>query len=96
MRQARKRCGVFRGQKGFLLIEILVGLALLGVGGLFVFWSGILPGVDAQSQKDLNDVILPVLTGLSLGASSISLFARVGGGIYTKAADVGADLVGKL
>ncbi len=66
----------------------VVGLALLGLGGLFLLWTGMFP---ENMAKALN-----VLTGFSMGASSIALFARVGGGIYTKAADVGADLVGKV
>ena len=65
----------------------VVGLGVLGLGGLFIFYS---------SHFDSMDVTLNVLSGFSLGASSIALFARVGGGIYTKAADVGADLVGKV
>ncbi len=67
----------------------VVGLALIGLGGLFVaYWVGIFPG-------DLKTTV-NALAGFSMGASSIALFARVGGGIYTKAADVGADLVGKV
>ena len=70
----------------------VAGLAVLGLGGLFI--------VFLQIFADLgeNTVItaIEVLTGFSLGAESIALFARVGGGIYTKAADVGADLVGKV
>jgi len=66
----------------------VVGLGVLGLGILFIFY---------QSYFDSNyGRILTVLSGFSLGASSIALFARVGGGIYTKAADVGADLVGKV
>ena len=65
----------------------VVGLGVLGLGGLFIFYS---------SHFDSMDITLNVLSGFSLGASSIALFARVGGGIYTKAADVGADLVGKV
>ena len=65
----------------------VVGLGVLGLSGLFVFYS---------SQGWNITEILNVLSGFSLGASSIALFARVGGGIYTKAADVGADLVGKV
>ena len=65
----------------------VVGLGVLGLSGLFMIYSG--------QGWDLSEV-LNVLSGFSLGASSIALFARVGGGIYTKAADVGADLVGKV
>ncbi len=65
----------------------VVGLGVLGLGGLFIFYSG--------QFSDIK-IILNVISGFSLGASSIALFARVGGGIYTKAADVGADLVGKV
>ena len=66
----------------------VVGLGLLGLGLLFAVYNNMWSG-------DINKVIT-VLTGFSFGASSIALFARVGGGIYTKAADVGADLVGKV
>ena len=66
----------------------VVGLGALGLGSLFLFYQ-------AQYGDDIGK-ILSVLTGFSFGASSIALFARVGGGIYTKAADVGADLVGKV
>ena len=69
----------------------VVGLGVLGLGGLFLFYSNYF-GSDSVSIK----TVLNVITGFSLGASSIALFARVGGGIYTKAADVGADLVGKV
>jgi K(+)-stimulated pyrophosphate-energized sodium pump len=65
----------------------VVGLGVLGLSSLFIVYAQIF-GVD--SQNSLNQVIT-VLTGFSFGASSIALFARVGGGIYTKAADVGAD-----
>ncbi len=65
----------------------VVGLGVLGLSTLFMFYSG--------QGWELGEV-LNVLSGFSLGASSIALFARVGGGIYTKAADVGADLVGKV
>ncbi|OYX26290.1 MAG: sodium-translocating pyrophosphatase [Flavobacteriales bacterium 32-35-8] len=68
----------------------VVGLGVLGLSGLFAIYQGIWPGAE-----NLN-MVLNVLSGFSLGASSIALFARVGGGIYTKAADVGADLVGKV
>lgn len=65
----------------------VVGLGVLGLSLLFILYSNIF--------EDPNQVIT-VITGFSFGASSIALFARVGGGIYTKAADVGADLVGKV
>ena len=68
----------------------VVGLGVLGLSGLFAFYQQIWPGQDNLT------LVLNVLTGFSMGASSIALFARVGGGIYTKAADVGADLVGKV
>jgi len=72
----------------------VVGLGLIGIGGLFVGYSTMRP----TSVNDTNAMmlVLNILSGFSLGASSIALFARVGGGIYTKAADVGADLVGKV
>ena len=68
----------------------VVGLGVLGLSGLFAIYQEIWPGADNLGM------VLNVLSGFSLGASSIALFARVGGGIYTKAADVGADLVGKV
>ena len=69
------------------------GLAVLGLGGLFLLIKQFLaPTGDAEGMLRT----IEVLTGFSLGAESIALFARVGGGIYTKAADVGADLVGKV
>jgi K(+)-stimulated pyrophosphate-energized sodium pump len=70
----------------------VVGLGVLGLGSLFLIYGSMF-GVDRV--HDLNRVIT-IITGFSFGASSIALFARVGGGIYTKAADVGADLVGKV
>ena len=69
----------------------VVGLGVLGLGGLFLFYSSIY-NIDSANIT----TVLNILSGFSLGASSIALFARVGGGIYTKAADVGADLVGKV
>ena len=71
----------------------VVGLGILGLGGLFAYFSDYF---GAFENKDALSTTLSVLTGFSFGASSIALFARVGGGIYTKAADVGADLVGKV
>lgn len=70
----------------------VVGLGVLGLSTLFIIYSKMF-GID--NQMNLTQVIT-ILTGFSFGASSIALFARVGGGIYTKAADVGADLVGKV
>lgn len=73
----------------------VAGLAVLGLGGLFiVLLKWLAPGALATSHEVTRAI--EVLTGFSLGAESIALFARVGGGIYTKAADVGADLVGKV
>ncbi len=73
---------------GAVMGMTVVGLGLLGVGSLFYILTSFL---------DVSYRLVPsILTGFSLGASSVALFARVGGGIFTKAADVGADLVGKL
>lgn len=71
----------------------VVSFGLLGLSVLFIIYQGLF--YTAEGSVDYLKV-LNVLTGFSLGASSIALFARVGGGIYTKAADVGADLVGKV
>ena len=65
----------------------VVGLGVLGLSSLFIIY---------ESMFDDVGTVIKVISGFSLGASSIALFARVGGGIYTKAADVGADLVGKV
>ncbi len=70
----------------------VAGLAILGLGGLFIAFLNIFAGLGENTVR----TAIEVLTGFSLGAESIALFARVGGGIYTKAADVGADLVGKV
>lgn len=70
----------------------VAGLAVLGVF-IVLFTGEKLFGFETAA---LRDTVLPILTGFSLGASTIALFARVGGGIFTKAADVGADLVGKV
>ncbi len=73
----------------------VAGLAILGLGGLFIlFYNYFAPGLPLNSVEMRKAI--EVLAGFSLGAESIALFARVGGGIYTKAADVGADLVGKV
>ncbi len=70
----------------------VAGLAIFGLGGLFIVFLSLFADLGANTIK----TSIEVLTGFSLGAESIALFARVGGGIYTKAADVGADLVGKV
>jgi K(+)-stimulated pyrophosphate-energized sodium pump len=70
----------------------VASLAVLGLGGLFIAFLQIFAGLGANQVR----TAIEVLTGFSLGAESIALFSRVGGGIYTKAADVGADLVGKV
>lgn len=72
----------------------VAGLAVFGLGGLFIIFLKIFNVVEVNSNE--MKTAIEVLTGFSLGAESIALFARVGGGIYTKAADVGADLVGKV
>ncbi|MBC8111330.1 MAG: sodium-translocating pyrophosphatase, partial [Verrucomicrobia bacterium] len=75
----------------------VAGLAVLGLGSLFiVFYIIFVQNTGGDVNGEAMERALEVLTGFSLGAESIALFARVGGGIYTKAADVGADLVGKV
>ena len=79
----------------------VAGLAVLGLTAFFIiffnyFMGGVWSPSDYGSASDTMIVVLETLAGFSLGAESIALFARVGGGIYTKAADVGADLVGKV
>lgn len=79
----------------------VAGLAILGLSFLFIVFYTIFMGghwapEGKESTAELMTRVLEVLAGFSLGAESIALFARVGGGIYTKAADVGADLVGKV
>jgi len=76
---------------GSVMGMTVVGLVLLGIGailGLLLFMP--------DAEQILAQTIFPIVSGFSLGASMMALFARVGGGIYTKAADVGADLVGKV
>jgi K(+)-stimulated pyrophosphate-energized sodium pump len=73
---------------GTVMGMTVVGLATIGLSGLYLVFTNVL---EWELVRTVN-----VLTGFSMGASSIALFARVGGGIYTKAADVGADLVGKV
>ena len=72
---------------GSVMGMCVVGLAVIGLGVLFFVYRSLFPSLG---------LAVSVLTGFSMGASSIALFARVGGGVYTKAADVGADLVGKV
>ena len=67
----------------------LVGLAVLGLAVIYLLLDALLPGIDKH-------ILMEVMAGFGLGGSSIALFARVSGGIFTKAADVGADLVGKV
>ena len=73
----------------------VAGLAVLGLTLLFMFFVGQFMGQEGSFYENMT-IVLETLAGFSLGAESIALFARVGGGIYTKAADVGADLVGKV
>lgn len=73
----------------------VAGLAVLGLGSLFIILKAVFAADAGVNSTDMLKAV-EVLTGFSLGAESIALFARVGGGIYTKAADVGADLVGKV
>ena len=73
----------------------VAGLAVLGLTLLFMFFVGQFMGTEGTFYDNMT-IVLETLAGFSLGAESIALFARVGGGIYTKAADVGADLVGKV
>ena len=73
----------------------VAGLAVLGLTAFFIIFYQVFMGGGWTSSEDMT-IVLETLAGFSLGAESIALFARVGGGIYTKAADVGADLVGKV
>ncbi|KUL20287.1 sodium-translocating pyrophosphatase [Chlorobium limicola] len=75
---------------GLVMGLSVVGLGILGLSSLFIIYSQMFPALTQVSE------VINLISGFSLGASSIALFARVGGGIYTKAADVGADLAGKV
>ncbi len=77
---------------GTVMGMCVVGLGVIGLSVLLLVYTRMF-GADIAN---LHDTVLPVINGFAMGASSIALFARVGGGIYTKAADVGADLVGKV
>ncbi|MDR2693169.1 MAG: sodium-translocating pyrophosphatase [Chitinispirillales bacterium] len=83
---------------GTVMGMCVVGLGVLGLSGLFlIYWNVFGNNVaDGDTVSLLSGTVLPIINGFAMGASSIALFARVGGGIYTKAADVGADLVGKV
>ncbi len=83
----------FRG--GTVMGLGVAGLAVFGLSMLFMLLLGMISGGEWQGVSEMT-MVLEALAGFSLGAESIALFARVGGGIYTKAADVGADLVGKV
>jgi K(+)-stimulated pyrophosphate-energized sodium pump len=74
----------------------VAGLAVLGLTAFFILFYTMFMGAGEAFSTDNMTIVLETLAGFSLGAESIALFARVGGGIYTKAADVGADLVGKV
>ncbi len=77
---------------GTVMGMCVVGLGVLGLSILFLLYTK----AFGSEIPDLTLTVLPIINGFAMGASSIALFARVGGGIFTKAADVGADLVGKI
>jgi K(+)-stimulated pyrophosphate-energized sodium pump len=77
---------------GTVMGMCVVGLGILGISILFIVYTKIF----GHSISQLESTVLPIINGFAMGASSIALFARVGGGIYTKTADLGADLVGKI
>ena len=77
---------------GSVMGMAVVGLGIIGFSGLMIIYLR----VFGSTIDVLRETVIPIVSGYSLGASSVALFARVGGGIFTKAADVGADLVGKV
>ena len=81
---------------GSVMGMMVVGIALMGISVLLSLFTKVFGGCGESLYLVLQDKVFPLLTGFGFGVSSISLFARVGGGIFTKAADVGADLVGKV
>jgi len=85
---------------GAVMGMCVVGLGVLGLGMLYIIYGNMFHALtldgDVTALMTQQKMVVTVISGFSLGASSIALFARVGGGIYTKAADVGADLVGKV
>jgi K(+)-stimulated pyrophosphate-energized sodium pump len=85
---------------GAVMGMCVVGLAVVGLGVLYIIYGNMFNALmleaDTAALMTQQKLLVTVISGFSLGASSIALFARVGGGIYTKAADVGADLVGKV
>ena len=81
---------------GLVMGLCVVGLGVLGLSILFILYAALFTTSAGGARVEDVTRIVAVLSGFSLGASSIALFARVGGGIYTKAADVGADLAGKV
>jgi len=81
---------------GAVMGMCVVGLGILGLVGLYYLFNNLLPADLVMHAVDKRILVTNILFGFGFGASSIALFARVGGGIYTKSADVGADLVGKV
>ncbi len=74
---------------GSVMGLMIAGIALVGLGSLYWFWNSFLPGVEPTELWE-------IITGFSFGASTVALFAKAGGGIYTKTADMAADIVGKI
>jgi K(+)-stimulated pyrophosphate-energized sodium pump len=81
---------------GAVMGLFIVGLALLGISLLYYLYSTILPPLMGWTQSEAPVKAANVVLGFSFGASALALFAKAGGGIYTKTADISADLVGKV